>query len=193
MRRMRRALPRLALGVFLSVAFGGPDLRAQDCRHPRYDEVFQKGTHNSYWIDATSGHRDAFAAGPRERLLDQLLFEHVRSVELDLHFRDGDPGEYDVYHTDMPENASCHNLADCLQILQRFDRMVPDHEVVTVILEFKEAALPLFWNGHDPKDIDRLLWEHLGRSCSPRASSWRAARRGPTRWPTRCRPRCARA
>src|SRR5262245_44511301 len=62
---------------------------------PRYDAVWQVATHNSYWVDrGASG--DAFASGVGERLLDQLLAEHVRGLEIDIH-RSEAPHAFRVY------------------------------------------------------------------------------------------------
>ncbi len=53
----------------------------------RCDSTRSVATHDSYWI-----HRDPvdelFASGTQERLLDQLLFEHVRGLEIDVHHDD---------------------------------------------------------------------------------------------------------
>src|SRR5260370_7425043 len=77
------------------------------------------------------------------RLWDQLVHEHVRSIELDLH-RDIDdpytgrgthPGEFRVYHTNEPENSTCFSLADCLQLLHRLDYVIPNHEVTHIALQ----------------------------------------------------------
>ncbi|HXJ39193.1 MAG TPA: Ca2+-dependent phosphoinositide-specific phospholipase C [Bryobacteraceae bacterium] len=154
---------------------------ANDHRHyvntavelPRFDEVFRKATHNSYWVNASSATQDAFAAGPQQRVLDQALFEHVRAFEFDIHYKTGHPGEFDVYHTDNQDNSTCYSLEDCLQLMRRIDYVLPNHEPITVIIELKEIALPLFGNlagqDHHPGDLDRLLWERLGpRIYTPR-------------------------
>jgi len=146
---------------------------------PHFDEVYRKGTHNAYWINNVPTPSDLYGAGTQMRLWDQLLHEHVRSIELDVH-RDMDhpygplkdigkhPGEFRVYHTDKPDNSTCFTLADCLQLLQRLDYVLPDHEVMHIVLELKQVDLPfndigLFDDPHfSPEEIDRLLWEHLG-------------------------------
>jgi hypothetical protein len=146
---------------------------------PRFNEVFLKNTHNSYWVNRTTTD-DAYGAGPQQRIWDQLLHEHVRSIELDLHkdiddpyFNRGyHPGELRVYHTSLPDNSTCFSLADCLQLLQRLDNVLPNHEVIHIALEFKQidrwafddslfdgAAIP---SDFHPEDLDRILWEHLG-------------------------------
>jgi hypothetical protein len=153
---------------------------ADDPSQPHYNDVFRKATHNSYWLDVKGSPYDLEASGVHERPLDQLLFEHVRALELDLHYESGHPGEFTVYHTDQAtSNSACHYLYDCLELLQRMDVVQPNHEVVNVILEFKEN-IPnrTFGNNgipgverqnHHWQDLDRQLWEHLGsRIYTPR-------------------------
>jgi hypothetical protein len=138
----------------------------------RYNEVYQKGTHNAYWVDVAAA--DFFASGTQERIIDQVLHEGVRSLELDLHFESGHSGEFTVYHTSQAtSNSTCHYLTDCLDLLHRLDYLEPDHDVVTIVLEFKEtvAGARVFGsNGvigpakqdHHIEDLDRQLWERLG-------------------------------
>ncbi len=143
---------------------------------PHFDEVFQKGSHNAYWVNNKTSPDDPYAAGTQMRLWDQLVHEHVRSIELDLH-RDIDdpytgrgshPGEFRVYHTNEPENSTCFSLADCLQLLQRLDYVLPSHEVIHIALELKQVDRFFYDDGlfddssFQPEEIDRLLWEHLG-------------------------------
>lgn len=149
---------------------------AKSCS-PHFDEVFLKGSHNAYWVDNKHTPYDPEAAGTQMRLWDQLVHEHARSIELDIH-RDADdqqalvtgihPGEYRVYHTNEPDNSTCFLLADCLQLLQRLDYVLPQHEVIHVALELKQIDKlfqddALFDDGRwRPEELDRLLWEHLG-------------------------------
>ena len=146
---------------------------------PRFNDVFIKATHNSYWTQYTGNtslFTDIGAAGTWMRLWDQVAHEHVRSIELDLH-RDVDdpyldlrphPGEFRVYHTNEPDNSTCFTLADCLQILQRLDYALPNHEVVHIALELKQVDRFFFDDGvfddpsYSPAELDRVLWEHLG-------------------------------
>jgi hypothetical protein len=139
---------------------------------PRYNDVLQKATHNSYWVNVDSA--DAFASGVQERIVDQMLHEAVRSFELDLHYESGHSGEFTVYHTSAAQsNSMCHYLTDCLDLIKRLDYLEPNHEVVTINLEFKEAlaASRVFGNNnvigslkhnHHIEDLDRQLWERLG-------------------------------
>ena len=54
-----------------------------------YNAVWQLGTHNSFWAEHRGG--DPYANGPGEPLVDQLLADQARSIEIDIH-----PGELKV-------------------------------------------------------------------------------------------------
>jgi hypothetical protein len=154
----------LLLGVTLECNSGGssPDL-------PRFNQVFRKATHNSYWVNGSSFPLDFYAAGPQQRVLDQALFEHTRGFEFDIHYRGGHPGEFDVYHTDNQDNSTCYALEDCLELMRRIDYVLPNHEAINFIVEFKEVSDYLFFLDHRPADLDRVLWERLGsRIYTPR-------------------------
>jgi len=144
---------------------------------PRYNQVFRKATHNSYWVNGAADRADAFAAGPQQRVLDQALFEHTRAFEFDIHFRNYHPGEFDVYHTDNQDNSTCYALEDCLELMRRIDYVLPQHEPINFIIELKEAVgslwgnsgCPVCYQDHHPSDLDRVLWERLGsRIYTPR-------------------------
>ncbi len=69
----------------------GSDQPSAESFSPHFDEVFQKGTHNAYWVNNNKTPDDPGAAGTQMRLWDQLVHEHVRSFELDLHRDIDDP------------------------------------------------------------------------------------------------------
>lgn len=158
---------------------------------PPYDAVWGAATHNSYWVD-----RDRFpearANGVQERLLDQLLHEHVRAIELDLHRFDGHAGVFSVYHTDRVTNSLCSPLDECLKQLQLFQYLVPEHDVVNVILELKEMWGHLFDREHTIAQLDATLRRYLGDAlytprdflarCAPGATLRSCARSAG--WPT---------
>jgi len=172
MKRQRFVTALFLLGLSYSL----PCISDDSIRYPPYNDIHFKATHNSYWVDVfhSSTDPDYDASGVQQRLIDQLLHEHVRSLELDLHFEGGHPGEFTVYHTARAnENSTCHYLTDCLQILQRLDYLLPDHEPVLLVLEAKEVSLAftgrIFGTDHHMEDLDRQLWEHLGpRIFTPR-------------------------
>lgn len=116
---------------------------------PRYDEVRQKSSHNSYQRD--------------EAIVDQLAYHRVRSLEFDLHvgktLESTVPGDWFVYHTDITDDAtSCRLLSDCLGELRVLAQAVPEHEVVTLWLDLKDD----WGDAHGPADLDALLEAELG-------------------------------
>ncbi len=127
----------------------------------RYNEVFRGATHNSYWVKRNNV-VEAFASGTQERLLDQLLFEHVRGLEIDIHKDNSRPGQWSVYHTNMQSNVLCSPFTECLKQLQLFHHALPQHEVVTVVVELKEIFEHNFDAKHTPSDFDALLEQYLG-------------------------------
>lgn len=135
---------------------------------PRYNQVYSIATHNSYWVKRAATH-EIFATGTQERLMDQLLFDQVRTLEIDIHKTRHQPGQWQVYHTGRHKNVFFHSLTDFLKQLQQFDYFLPEHEVVTVVLELKEILAENFDKNHTPADLDKLLKEYLGdRLFSPK-------------------------
>src|SRR5262249_28142795 len=51
---------------------------------PPLNKAWAIATHNSYWVKR-SDVVEAEASGTQERLVDQLLFDHVRALEIDIH------------------------------------------------------------------------------------------------------------
>lgn len=153
-----RARAAIALAIALSACEKGPPPPLSPTTSPRFHAVWQIATHNSYWVDR--GVADAFASGVEERMSDQLLFDGARSLEIDVH-RSDTPGEYDVYHTTMG-NSLCTTLGDCLGSLRVTQRALPEHEVVTIVLELKELFDPLFDDAHRVEDLDAILERELG-------------------------------
>jgi hypothetical protein len=147
---------------------------------PRYDAVQQKSTHNSYQR--------------HEAIVDQLVYHRVRSIELDIHvgktFEDTIPGDWFVYHTDITDDeTSCRRLSDCLQEIVVFAEAVPEHEVVTLLVDLKDD-----WaDAHGPADLDVVLQSTLGdslfspddlRAACPGAADLASAVRDPAcGWP----------
>src|SRR5215831_5255637 len=105
------------------------------CRPPQlpaYNRVYGVATHNSYWINR-SDQQDWHGSGSQEILSDQLLHDHVRAIELDIHSNNAPDGDWLVYHTSRAEDFSCSPLSDCLQMLRAFHYAVPRHEVINVV------------------------------------------------------------
>lgn len=130
-------------------------------RSARYNEVYRTATHNSYWVKRDNA-VEAFASGTQERILDQLLFDHVRALEIDVHRDDTRPHDWTVYHTDKQSNSFCTPLSECLKQLQLFHHALPQHEVVTVVIELKEIFNSNFDSMHTPADLDRIIESYLG-------------------------------
>jgi hypothetical protein len=130
---------------------------------PRYNEVAFTATHNSYWVKRDNV-LEIEASGTQERLVDQALFEGVRSMELDLHRDDTTPHAFTVYHTDKESNSLCPQLADCLKELLVLQHALPDHDPVTLVLEFKEITFEDMFDSasHTPADLDSALEQYLG-------------------------------
>ncbi|MGZ3687545.1 MAG: hypothetical protein ACXVBW_04560, partial [Bdellovibrionota bacterium] len=142
---------RSALLLFLAV----PAFAAE----PHFNDVFRMATHNSYWIQRSTI-PEAYASGTQERILDQLLFDRARALEIDIH--PAGAGQWEVYHTNDQSNSICTPLAECLRQLQLFQRALPEHETLTIMLELKAIVDPNFDAAHRPEDLDRILEEQLG-------------------------------
>ena len=147
-----------------------------------YDRAIQKSIHNAY--------------ERREPLIDQLLYHHVRSLELDVHVRRegavAPARDWFVYHEDYPfmRDTLCARFSDCLGQMAAFHRALPRHEAITLFVDLKES----FEAGHQPGDLDAALVRALGvenivtpgdvmRAC-PGAESVRAAVTGECQFPT---------
>jgi hypothetical protein len=137
----------------------GPPVPRAAGDSPRYDLVWQVATHNSYWVDrGTKG--DVAASGVGERMLDQLLTEHVRGLEIDIH-KSETPHELRVYHT-VPGNSLCDRLDECLGVVRAFHRAMPEHGPLVLVLELKELFSSNFDDAHTIDDLDRALGDGLG-------------------------------
>jgi hypothetical protein len=127
---------------------------------PAFDAAWRISTHNSYWVDrGTPG--DAFASGVQERFADQLLYDHARGVEIDVHPDPATPGAFQVFHT-TPGDALCDTLPGCLAALRAFHHAIPRHEAVHVTIELKGISAPTFDAAHTIEDLDRIFEEELG-------------------------------
>jgi hypothetical protein len=134
-------------------------------KSPRWNNVFGKATHNSYWFNRNQI-LDPFASGTEEQLIDQLLFEKVGALEFDIRLNTEEDGDFVVAHTDQPSFSSCNPLSDCLEILRSFHYAVPNHHPILVIIELKGTPLLLgartFDANHTIEDLDDNLRSVLG-------------------------------
>lgn len=119
---------------------------------PPFDRTWRITTHNSYWVHR-SDQADLFASGVQQRLLDQLLFDHARGVEIDVH-RAPEARRFEVFHSTRGINSQCATLDDCVRMLRLFHLAVPRHDVVTVVVELKELSSFNFDEAHTPDDLD---------------------------------------
>ena len=124
--------------VRIEIAHGAAS--APSRREPHFNEVFRLATHNSYWVKRDNV-VEAFASGVQQRLVDQLIFEDARSIEIDVHKdtpilpwpQPPEPHNWTVYHTDKQSNSLCTPLRECLKHLRLFHHVPPQHEAVVVI------------------------------------------------------------
>ena len=149
-------------GVNLSTGSGwnGQTWPQPAAQLPTYNQVAFKATHNSYWVKRDNV-VEIEASGTQERIIDQLLFEGVRALELDIH-SDATAHMFDVYHTDKHSNSLCAPLDECLKQLLLFQHALPDHDPVTVVLELKEMAGSPFDSTHTIQDLDATLERYMG-------------------------------
>ena len=127
---------------------------------PTLSQTSRIATHNSYWVNHGVA-ADLFASGVGEQILDQLLVDHVRSIELDLHPDPDKPHHFLIFHT-APGNGVCTDLASCLAPVLTLHDLVVSHSAVIVILELKGITTPTFDAAHTPEDLDAELRLQLG-------------------------------
>lgn len=132
--------------------------RRADAGQISYSQVWQLASHNSYWAERRGG--DPWASGVSERLLDQLLADGARTLELDIHPSEV-AHEFRVYHL-QPGDSQCDSLRECLGIVRLFQRALPQHRPLLLQLEFKHLFASLWDNDHTPEDLDRVLRQELG-------------------------------
>jgi Phosphoinositide phospholipase C, Ca2+-dependent len=172
---MRTRIPIGIIAAILAGAYlvGAPHAARADAAYPQYNEVYGTATHNSYWLNR-SDKADFFASGTQEILSDQLLYEHIRALELDIHSEGAPAGRWKVYHTSDSEDFTCRYLDDCLQMLRNFQYALPRHEVVNVDVELKNTVpytgadfpgIPTnanFNSSHTVEQLDATLRQALG-------------------------------
>ncbi|WP_295455737.1 Ca2+-dependent phosphoinositide-specific phospholipase C [uncultured Thiodictyon sp.] len=121
----------------------------------RYNQVRQKSSHNSY--QRTEGY------------LDQALYWRVHSLEMDIHTSNNDShwpaltSDWYVYHKWSEAESSVNTLSDALDVLKAFHLAVPEHEVLTIWVDFKDNFTAT--GNHTPEAFDELLRSKLGRDA----------------------------
>ena len=158
---VRLAARSLSFLLFCAcVACSSEPAPAKSAPELAFDQTWRISTHNAYWVDrGVPG--DLFASGVGERLIDQLIADGARSIELDIHPDPDNPGKFNVYHT-KPGNTVCTTLDGCLKSVRFLHRAFPQHEAVVVVLELKEIMAPTFDAAHTTADLDAQLRQSLG-------------------------------
>lgn len=169
-RRVR--FPLLVLAALLTSALGAcsdrdgatppppPSDPPGPADHLRLNEAWLIGTHNAYWVDRGVS-TDLFSSGVQESLLDQLVADGARSLELDVHPDDDRPHRFRVHHT-VAGNSLCADLGDCLRPLRLFHAAFPRHEPLHVVVELKKFSGSSFDAEHTVDDLEAVLEESLG-------------------------------
>ena len=147
------------LGLLLFLAACDAPVLAYDYG-PTLSQTTRLATHNSYWVNHGVA-SDLFSSGVGEQILDQLVIDHVRSIELDVHPDPATPHHFLVYHT-APGNDVCTDLATCLAPVLALHDLSYSHSAVIVILELKGLITPTFDADHGPEDLDAELRLNLG-------------------------------
>jgi hypothetical protein len=145
-----------------------------------YDKIQQRAIHNMYTRDEVLG--------------DQLLYHKVRAFEWDIHAANEPDhevptdNEWFIYHGDPnTDRRNYDTLSEGLKLLAAYHRAVPQHEVVTVMLEFKDPDGRVFRSTFDdptkqsPAGLDARLRAMLpaGSLFTPRdLLDWCEARSG---------------
>jgi hypothetical protein len=172
----------LALTGLLLAASSSQDASGQEGL--RYNQVQQKHTHNSYQR--------------REGVLDQVLYYSVRSLEIDIHInKPGEEpvdGDWYVWHTKGDvDTTTCKLFSECLEKIASVNQVIPEHEIVTIWVEFKDYAFDD--STHTPAKLNSLLEDAVGgadriltpanlmKDC-PSATNLQASVKAPCHWPT---------
>ena len=124
------------------------------------------GTHNSYHVRAKPS-RNFPSLNYSHAPLDVQLDRGVRSVELDLHDRDG---VFEVFHVvKIDEGTTCRRLSDALETVRKWSDAHPKHFPISFLFELKKDGVGLdpTIRPFDAASLDRL--DQLLRSVFPAA------------------------
>jgi|HubBroStandDraft_6_1064221.scaffolds.fasta_scaffold68867_3 Phosphoinositide phospholipase C, Ca2+-dependent len=126
------------------------------------------GTHNSYHVRAKPS-RNFPSLNYSHAPLDVQLDRGVRSVELDLHDRDG---VFEVFHVvKIDEGTTCRHLSEALETVRKWSDAHPGHLPISFLFELKKDGVGLdpSIRAFDAASLDRL--DTLLRSVFPPARS----------------------
>lgn len=148
--RTHRLIPRIwmgALGLLIAAAIITMGVTAS-AASPRYDQIMMTQPHNSMQKIMPPG--DFFGA------LD------IRSLEIDVHGKDGLPGDWEVYHVDTGTATHVKYLSDYLELFYAYHTTNPQHEVITIWLDGRGIFSPRRPGLPDYEDMDTLLLGTFG-------------------------------
>lgn len=148
----------------------------------RYNEVRQKSVHNTFQRS--------------ESIADQFLYWRVRSMEIDVHhsdvFGNSTKGDWAVHHDWYDPISTVAKLSQFLRMVRGLNRLVPQHEVLTLFIDIKDPFPKSATAHHGWRAFDELLTKELGSRLYRPANLLRRSR-GATRlresleargWPT---------
>jgi hypothetical protein len=169
MRPLKRIWFAFVVGVALLVGVGAPMLSASEpanIEELRINQLQFIGTHNSYHV-RVKPNRNFVSLNYSHAPLDVQLDRGVRSVELDLHDRNG---VFEVFHVvKIDEGTTCRRLSDALETVRKWSDAHPRHLPISFLFELKKDGVGLDPTIHafDAASLDRL--DELLRSVFPPA------------------------
>jgi hypothetical protein len=96
------------------------------------------GTHNSYHVRKQPANGRAGDWNYSHAPLDVQLDRGVRSLELDLHWKNG---EFEVFHVPLvDEGTTCRRLADALATVRKWSDAHPRHVPISFLFELKKEG-----------------------------------------------------
>ena len=159
----------MAAWIIVCLAASVPVVRASaptSVEELRINQLQFLGTHNSYHIRAKPS-RNFPSLNYSHAPLDVQLDRGVRSVELDLHDRDG---TFEVFHVvKIDEGTTCRRLSDALETVRKWSDAHPRHLPISFLFELKKDGVGLdpSIRPFDAPSLDRL--DELLRSVFPTA------------------------
>ena len=132
----------LGLLSMLPLVGGGGHARADERTAAvdalRLHQVQVIGTHNSYHVRKQPANGRAGDWNYSHAPLDVQLDRGVRSLELDLHWKNG---EFEVFHVPLvDEGTTCRSLADALATVRKWSDAHPRHVPISFLFELKKEG-----------------------------------------------------
>ncbi len=163
-------------------SFFDGDLNAQLDAGLKFNEIAFIATHNSYQKKSVPSMRKLFGnldeltfgfiAGKTGDFESQTLTQQfncgIRSIEMDIETVEKDGKiTFTCMHTPpIDMTTSCYDLALALKEISLWSDNNPSHLPITVIIEIKEAFIPIndmkFFNIDYAKQLDKVLRDNLG-------------------------------